>query len=124
MPTYTHLVHTARELKNELGTSAFLTIQRSKITTLLRQVSKEPTTRIGKTLANNLTHALFNEGVLVYPSLTQTSTGTVRLYHAGTVLAHLVDTIVHPDRGDDQYLADAITKLNGKGQWAQDLKSA
>jgi hypothetical protein len=41
---------------------------------------------------------LINQGVQVYPSLGETTAGdTVRLYHAGSVLGQLIDTIVHPD---------------------------
>ncbi|OCB32795.1 hypothetical protein A9X02_24255 [Mycobacterium malmoense] len=115
----------ARELRNELSTSAFLTLPRSEITGLLRQVSKEPASRIGSAVANDLTHALLNEGVLVYPALARTSTGEmVRLYHAGTVLARLIDAITEPDHGSDQYLGDAITKLKGKWQWDEEFTSA
>ena len=53
-------------------------------------------------LAADLTNALNTQGVLVYPSLAETTTGdTVRLYHAGSVLAQLIDTIIHPDQGTD-----------------------
>jgi hypothetical protein len=81
-----------------LNGRAFLTIERAKITDLLREVSDEPTTRIKSGLAADLTSALINQGVQVYPSLGETTAGdTVRLYHAGSVLGQLIDTIVHPD---------------------------
>jgi len=122
MPTHTHIVRVARELRNELSTSAFLTVQRSEITGLLRQVSKEPTARIGSAVADDLTRALLNEGVLVYPALARTSTGEmVRLYHAGTMLAQLIDAIVEPDQGGDRYLGATITKLKGKWQWGEEF---
>jgi hypothetical protein len=119
MPTRTHLVTAARKLKQQLNGRAFLTIQRTDITELLREVSGEPTTRIKSTLAGDLTSALINQGVQVYPSLSETTTGdTVRLYHAGSVLGQLIDTIVHPDEGTDKELGDVLTKIKGKWNWA------
>ena len=75
MPTRTHLVAVARKLKQQLNGKAFLTIQRSEITELLRDVSGEPGTRIKSTLAGDLTSTLINQGVQVYPSLSETTTG-------------------------------------------------
>lgn len=119
MPTRTHLVAVARQLKAELNGHAFRTIQRTRITEILRQKSGEPTTRIKSTLAAELTSALINQGVQVYPSLAETTTGdTVRLYHAGSVLGQLIDTIVHPDEGTDKELGDVLSKVKGKWTWA------
>lgn len=109
----------ARQLKQQLNGHAFLTIERTKITDLLRQVSGEPATRIKSTLAADLTSALINQGVQVYPGLGDTTTGdTVRLYHAGSVLGQLIDTIVHPDIGTDKDLGDVLSKVKGKWKWA------
>lgn len=119
MPTRTHLVAVARKLKQQLNGRAFLTIERTKITELLREVSGEPATRIKSGLAADLTSALVNQGVQVYPSLAETTTGdTVRLYHAGSVLGQLIDTIVHPDPGTDSDLGEVLSKVKGKWKWA------
>jgi hypothetical protein len=119
MPTRTHLVAVARSLKQQLNGRAFLTIQRTEITKRLREVSGEPATRIKSGLAADLTSVLVNQGVQVYPSLGETTTGdTVRLYHAGSVLGQLIDTIVHPDPGTDSDLGDVLTKIKGKWKWA------
>ncbi len=119
MPTRTHLVAVARKLKQQLNGRAFLTIERTKITDLLRQESGEPATRIKSNLASELTSALINQGVQIYPSLGETTTGdTVRLYHAGSVLGQLIDTIVHPDAGTDKDLGDVLRKVKGKWTWA------
>lgn len=119
MPSRTHLVAVARKLKQQLNGHAFLTIERTKITELLREVSGEPATRIKSGLAADLTSALVNQGVQVYPSLGETTTGdTVRLYHAGSVLGQLIDTVVHPDPGTDRDLGDVLSKIKGKWKWA------
>jgi hypothetical protein len=120
MPTRTHLVAVARQLKRDLGTRAFKTIPRTDITEMLREVSGEPTTRIKSTLAADLTSALINQGVQVYPPLTETTTGDmVRLYHAGSVLGQLIDIIVYPDEGTDSELGGVIAKVKGKWKWAE-----
>lgn len=105
MPDRTHLKAVAWHLKRQLDGGDFRTIERMEITKLLREVSGEPTTRIKSHLAAQLTDALRDQSVQVYPSLEATTTGdTVRLYHAGSVLAQLIDTIVHPDPGTDREL--------------------
>jgi hypothetical protein len=125
MPTRTHLVSVSRELKRLLNGHAFITIARTDITDLLRKESGEPTTRIKSTLATELTSALITQGVLVYPALTETTTGDmVRLYHAGSVLGQLIDTIVHPDKGTDKDLGDVLSKVKGKWKWAQETGPA
>jgi hypothetical protein len=118
-PTRTHLVAVARELKRLLNGYAFKTIQRAEITDMLRKESGELTTRMKSTIATDLTSALITQGVQVYPSLVETSTSdTVRLYHAGSVLGQLIDTIVHPDSGTDKDLGDVLSKVKGKWKWA------
>lgn len=70
-------------------------------------------------LSKQLTDALLNQGVQVYPRLDHTTTwDTVRLYHAGSVLGQLIDTIVHPDQGTDRELGDILRKIKGKWKWA------
>jgi hypothetical protein len=119
MPTKTHLGAVARELKKQLNGKAFLTIPRTQITELLRKESGEPGTRMKSGLAADLTSSLITLGVLVYPSLVETTTGdTVRIYHAGSVLGQLIDTIVHPDQGTDKDLGDVLSKIKGKWVWA------
>lgn len=109
----------ARKLKAQLNHKAFLTIKRTDITELLRQESGEPAIRMKSGLAAELTSALVNQGVQVFPSLVETTTGdTVRLYHAGSVLGQLIDTIAHPDGGTDGDLGDVLSKIKGKWNWA------
>jgi hypothetical protein len=119
LPTRTHLVSVARELKNQLNGKAFLTIERTKITELLRETSREPATRIKSSLARDLTSALINQGIQAYPALEDTTTGdTIRIYHAGSVLGQLIDTIVHPDPGTDTDLGGVLKKIKGTWNWA------
>lgn len=119
MPNRTHLVEVARELKKRLNGKAFLTIERTDITELIRARSDEPKTRMKSTIASQLEDALVTQGVQVYPSLTETTTGdTVRIYHAGSVLGQLIDTIVHPDQGTDGDLGEVILKVKGHWNWA------
>jgi hypothetical protein len=119
MPNRSHLVAVARKLKRQLNGQAFLTIDRTDITEMLREVSGEPSTRIKSTLAEGLTEALINQGVQVYPTLTETTTGdTVRLYHAGSVLGQLIDTIAHPDPSTDKDLGEVLSKIKGKWIYA------
>jgi hypothetical protein len=119
MPTRSHLVAVARKLKAMLNHKAFLTIERTAITEMLRKESGEAATRMKSGLAAELTSALVNQGVQVFPSLGETTTGdTVRLYHAGSVLGQLIDVVAHPDTGTDKDLGEVLTKIKGRWSWA------
>lgn len=118
-PTRTHLIATARALKTQLNGRAFITVARTDITAKLREVSGEPNTRIKAQLAKDLTDCLAGQAVQVYPPLTETTTGdNVRLYHAGSVLGQLIETIAHPDLSTDDDLGDVLSKVKGKWRWA------
>jgi len=119
MPTRHQLTTVARTLKTRLNGKGFLTIPRMEITELLRTVSGEDTTRIKSTMAGDLELALLEQGVRCYPSLAITSTGdSVRLFHAGTLLGNLVDSLAHPSTESDQDLGHVLTKLKGKWTWS------
>lgn len=125
MPSRTHLTAVARELKRELNGLAFKTVERSDITKLLREISGEPSTRIKSTLAADLTSALMTQGLQVYPSIGETTSGdAVRIYHAGTLLGQLIDTIVHPDADTDKDLGDVLKKIKGNWSWAPETAPA
>lgn len=121
MPSRTHIQILARRLTTQLAGKAFLTIERTTITDMLRRVSNEPTTRIKSRLARDLTEALDAHGIGVYPPLDQTTTGdTVRLYHVDSVFGHLVDVILRPDPATDSELGEMILKVKGKWRWSSD----
>src|SRR5919109_83517 len=97
MPTHTHLVRVARELKRRMNGKAFITIPRSDVTQLLRDISEEDTTRIKSAMGGELERALLEQGVRSFPSFAETTTGdTIRLFHAGSLVGDLVDLFVHP----------------------------
>jgi len=115
MPNPHHLTLVARQLKGRLNGKAFLTIDRSEITELLRQISGEDTTRIKSGIASDLERALLEQAVRCYPSLAATTTGdAIRLFHAGTLLGQLTDVLAHPASETDKELAELLTKIKGK----------
>jgi hypothetical protein len=120
VPTRTDLTNTAQLLKDRLGDRAFLTIERSAVTEILRDESGSPATQLKHRLAQALTDILCSQGIQIFPPLTATSSRDhVRLYRTGTLTADLVDVITNPDPGRDWYLADSLTKIKGKWAWAQ-----
>lgn len=119
MPTRHHLVLVARKLRVQLGNSAFLTIPRTDITRLLRDTSGEDATRIKSQLAHDIELALLGQGVGCFPSLVDTTTGDdVRLFHSGSVLANLIEILVHPSTETDSDLGAMLSKIKGKWRWA------
>lgn len=118
MPNHMHLVQVARELKRHLGKNAFLSIPRSGITQLLRDVSGEEATRIKSAMGDDLERALLEQGVRCFPRLVGTTTGDhIRLFHAGTIMGGFVDMLLYPSEETDRELAAAITKFKGKWDW-------
>jgi len=115
MPNNTHIAMVARRLRTELGSRAFLTVERTHLTEMLRRVSGEPTTRIKRKLAQDLTASLAAQGVHVYPPLDETTTGdVVRLYHAGSIVGQLVGLLTDPSPADDPELGAMVLKIKGK----------
>ena len=118
MPNYGHLVQVAKQLKQELNEKAFMTLPRSEITERLREVSGEDTTRIKTTMAGDLERAMLEQGVRAYPSLQETqAVDNVRLFHPGTVVASLVDMLMHPSDPTDKELANVTSKVKGLWDW-------
>lgn len=118
MPNHMHLVQVARELKRQLGKNAFMSIARSDITQLLRDVSGEDATRIKSAMGDDLERALLEQGVRCFPRLVGTTTGDhIRLFHAGTIMGGFVDMLLYPSEETDRELAAAITKFKGKWDW-------
>lgn len=115
MVTQSDLKRVARELKKRLGSRAFLRIQRLEITELLRTLSGDDATRIKSVMSQNLEQALLEQGVRIFPNLSDTNgADSVRVFHAGTVVSDLLDMLRHPSQNTDKELAIAISKLKGK----------
>lgn len=122
MPSRHHLTVVARQLKTLLNGKAFLTIGRTDITKRVREVSGEDTTRLKSEMASDLEIALLEQGVRCFPTLKETTTGdTIRLFHAGTLLGHLTDLLVHPSPETDRELGDVLVKIKGKWTAPRDV---
>lgn len=118
MPTSGQLRHVARDLKRDMNGQAFFTIPRTDITERVREASQEETTRLKAQMASDLSLALLEQGVRCYPPLEETTTGdVVRLFHAGTVLSHILDLLEHPDPADDAELGAILAKVKGTYDW-------
>lgn len=124
-PSRHHLSIVARQLKARFNGRAFLTIQRMEVTNMLREVSGEETTRIKSGIAGDLERVLLEQGVRSYPGFADTTTGdTIRLFHADTMLGHLIDLLAYPSTETDTELGVVLTKLKGKWIWSNRVDSA
>ena len=120
MVTSSHLLSVAWQLKKELDETgkAFHTKRRVEITELVRVISGESNTRVKTSMGRDLERQLLNQGVRVYPSLVETTTGDlVRLFHVGTVVASLVDMLANPGDDTDKQLANVTKKVKGFWEW-------
>ena len=106
-----------KELKETGG--SFISKPRMEITELVREVSGSDNSRMKNVAAEKLETALLYQGIRVYPSLTETTTGAViRLFHVGTIVASLVDMLNNPGDETDKQLAEVIKKVKGEWDWA------
>jgi chemotaxis protein CheY-P-specific phosphatase CheC len=121
MPTRTDLVRVARELCNRMKGKAFVSVGRMEVTELLRKISGEDGTRLKAGLGEQLEQALLEQGIRCFPRFQDTTTGdTIRLFRPQTVIASLVDMLLHPDGDTDKELAHVTTKVKGLWKWGPD----
>ncbi len=113
-----HLGSVARDLKKKLGSRAFLTVQRSEVTRLVREFSGLDSTRVKAVMGQELEQALLEQGVRCFPSLGDTAEDAVRLFHAGTFTGAIIDMLRHPAPETDRELAETLIKLKGKWNWS------
>ena len=119
MPSRSHLVQLARELRRQLNGHAFVTLDRVEVTQKLRDIAGEDKTRIKSSIASDLELALLEQGVRCYPGFVGTTTGdTIRLFHAGSVLGSVVDLLIHPSKDTDRDLGAMIKKIKGQWDWS------
>lgn len=121
MPTRSHYVALAKQVRGELNASglAFRSYRRREFTDRLREVSGEPSTRIKTaSMAPDIEDAFRDQGLRVFPRLTETSTNDeIRVWRAGTVAAEILDLILNPGTESDRQLGSITQKVKGKFEW-------
>jgi len=109
MPSKDSYRTAAKKMKQLLDSehSAFRTVQAKEITGAVQSAAGS-----GGHGGAEMESALLEEGLLVFPSLTQQpSDGYVRLYRSGTVIANILNAIRYPGSGSDNDLAQLIAKV-------------
>lgn len=92
-------------LKERLGKRQFTTFARQDITSILREVSGEPKTRIRALMAQQIELELYKQGLAVYPHLDDTSgKDLVRLYRTKSNLMELIEAVSTPSEEHDDLL--------------------
>jgi hypothetical protein len=90
---------------------AYATKTRMEITTLLRQISGQPRTKIGNSVGDAVEAALEHRGFRVFPHINEVEThGAVRIIRQGTMLNSILNAFLHPGATTDGELAELISK--------------
>ena len=113
-PTKDDYRKVAKSVKRELDADrlAFKTYQRDKFTTELKAVSGAGAHSKGKDTWDELEAAFIQEGLLVYPPLSDTEEdGFCRVYRSGTMIAGILNAIRFPGGGSDDELSAMLGKL-------------
>jgi hypothetical protein len=91
---------------------AFVTKTRMEITTLLRDISGQPRSKIGASVGDAIEAALDHRGFRAFPHLNEVDTsGSTRIIRRGTYAEQLLNAWLHPGTMTDDDLAQAISKV-------------
>lgn len=90
---------------------AFNTKTRLQITTLLRQVSGQPRSKIGRNVGDSIEAALEHRGFRAFPHINEVGAHeAVRVIRRGTLVDQILNAFLHPGVTTDTELAKLITK--------------
>lgn len=102
---------------------AYATKTRLEMGTLLRQVSGQPRSKIGKNVGDAIEAALEQRGFRVFPHINDVGMHeAVRIFRAGSFVNQILNAFLHPGAMTDTQLADLITKVKQQDQllkWKQ-----
>lgn len=91
---------------------AFTTKTRMEITTVLRDVSQQPRSKIGASVGDAIEAALDQRGFRVFPHLNDVDTGgSVRIIRRGSFAEKLLNAWLHPGTMTDEELGRSIFKI-------------
>ena len=116
MTTESQLSSIADLLDRLVGARSHTTVPKSVITSILRSVTSDPTSKIGCRTAQALQQRLQTRRLAAWPRIADaTPTQQVRLYRTGTAVARLIEIVTDPTPAHDAELGATIRKI--KGQW-------
>jgi len=96
---------------------AYATKTRLEIGTVLRQVSGQPRSKIGKNVGDAIEAALEQKGFRAFPHINDVGMhDAVRIIRRGTFVDQILNTFLHPGATTDTQLADLIAKVKQQDQ--------
>ncbi len=104
---------------------AFSTKTRLEIATLLRQVSGQPRSKIGRNVGDSIEAALEHRGFRVFPHINEVGAHeAVRVMRRGTLVDQILNAFIHPGATTDIELANLITKAKNQDALLKMQKSS
>jgi len=102
---------------------AYATKTRLEMGTLLRQVSGQPRSKIGKNVGDAIEAALEQRGFRVFPHINDVGMHeAIRIFRSASFVNQILNAFLHPGAMTDTQLADLITKVKQQDQllkWKQ-----
>lgn len=96
---------------------AYTTKTRMELTTLLREVARQPRSKIGKSVGEAIETALELRGFRAFPHINDAGTNdAVRIIRRGTFVEQILNAFLHPGATTDTQLAELITKVKQQDQ--------
>jgi hypothetical protein len=96
---------------------AYMTKTRLEMATLLRQVSGQPRSKIGRNVGDAIEAALEHRGFRAFPHINDVGPHeAVRIIRRGTFVDQILNAFLHPGVTTDTQLAELITKVKQQDQ--------
>jgi hypothetical protein len=103
---------------------AYKRMSRAEMGTLLRQVSGQPRSKIGKGVGDDIEAALEREGFRVFPHINEVGPNeAMRIFRRGTLADDILNAFLHPGATADMQLAHLITKVKQQDELLKWTKS-
>jgi hypothetical protein len=96
---------------------AYSTKTRLEMGTLLRQISGQPRSKIGKNVGDAIEAALEQRGFRVFPHINDVGMHeAIRIFRSASFVNQILNAFLHPGAMTDTQLADLITKVKQQDQ--------
>lgn len=105
-------IKVAEEISRQMdqGGLAYTTKTRLELGTLLRQVSGQPRSKIGKNVGDAIEAALEQRGFRTFPHINDVGTNeAVRIFRTSSFVNQILNAFLHPGATTDTQLAKLIT---------------
>lgn len=118
MPPRDHYMQLARQIANHMNAFrlAFKTYQVSEFNEMLHVIAGEGARVSGEDTSAHLHTALLERGFVIYPSITESEDGYVRVIRANSIVGSLLNAFRYVGHNGDEELARLLNALKRRNR--------